>query len=409
MILKSLLIYFLGFTLISLHVFADDGKYPISNPYFATLSTLLINPENYQYKTATLEPHPERRHLPGIRVTNQLTYTYKIQDPTAPLVFILPGLGSDAKSSMALLIADVVARLGYNVVTVPDGFSWQFSIGGSSFGVVGYAPQDAKDLYEFLKMVRRDLGLKTNLVTQRFALIGYSMGALEAGFLLQLDRLSGDFQFQRTLLINPPLHIRHAVTTLDSLAKMKEKLSPARQSWLMGYLFDFYMTAAKMLKNGASLTDVLAQSKITEDDAKWLIGESFHQSLTDVILASQQVHDAGVLKTPINHFNAREEEAQKFSFEDYILRFFIPQMSTLGTVEEFYPAGSLTALFNFFSDDPSIYVMHNEDDFLFESDLKSKLQDTFKDRLLLFAHGGHMGNLWYPENLKDIAEIMFGL
>jgi len=35
-----------------------------------------------------------------------------------------------------------------------------------------------------------------------------------------------------------------------------------------------------------------------------------------------------------------------------------------------------------------------------------ELKETLRDRVILYPYGGHLGNLWYPENKRDALKIL---
>jgi hypothetical protein len=49
--------------------------------------------------------------------------------------------------------------------------------------------------------------------------------------------------------------------------------------------------------------------------------------------------------------------------------------------------------------------MHNRDDFLVSSADLDYLEGLLGDRAKIYPYGGHMGNLWYSQNRKDIVSI----
>jgi hypothetical protein len=50
--------------------------------------------------------------------------------------------------------------------------------------------------------------------------------------------------------------------------------------------------------------------------------------------------------------------------------------------------------------------MHNADDFFVQSSSFDLLKETLGDQLTLYPTGGHLGNLWYPDN-KEFALSYF--
>jgi hypothetical protein len=59
--------------------------------------------------------------------------------------------------------------------------------------------------------------------------------------------------------------------------------------------------------------------------------------------------------------------------------------------------------------DERVFLLHNADDFIVKPEDLNHLQSVFGARMRLYPHGGHMGNLWFPENLGTIFEIFSAL
>ncbi len=389
------------------HVDANYG-YPISDPYFATLSSELNGLGKFEYTERKLVLLPERAHIKNEK-RYQFIYTYNLHNPDAPLVFVLAGLGGNAESGTTLMLAKLMQAEGYNTVTLPNAFSWGFVLSGSRTGLVGYPPTDAVDLYDAMKAVHNDLVQNRGLRASRFAVMGYSMGGLETGFLLERDRKEKYFNFARAVMINSPFTLHHGVAVLDEMYSQSMQLSQERRDWDFGYIYDFIGQAQTWLQQGKAPQDILAKFKLRQADAVWLIADDFRESLRDVILSSQEVNDLGILKTPPKYMNAREAEAQATTFHDYLEKYFYPSLHTDQTIDAILDSGSLTTLFDQFQNDPAAYLLHNADDFLFEPGLNDTLNAKLGDRFTLFPHGGHMGNLWFPDNQILIMKIMANL
>jgi hypothetical protein len=50
---------------------------------------------------------------------------------------------------------------------------------------------------------------------------------------------------------------------------------------------------------------------------------------------------------------------------------------------------------------PKVHIVHNADDFLAERKSIEGLKEALGDQMTLYPYGGHLGNLWYPENKKS--------
>src|SRR5262249_57640440 len=77
-----------------------------------------------------------------------------------------------------------------------------------------------------------------------------------------------------------------------------------------------------------------------------------------------------------------------------------------GKVKEFAGSGSLIAIHKRLRGNPSVYVAHNADDPLTARQSILELKKTLGDHMTVFPHGGHLGNLWYPDN-KELMRRVF--
>jgi hypothetical protein len=57
-------------------------------------------------------------------------------------------------------------------------------------------------------------------------------------------------------------------------------------------------------------------------------------------------------------------------------------------------------------DNPRVYIMHNSDDFLTNRKSIDELKAALDDRLVLYPYGGHLGNVWYPQNKREALNIL---
>jgi hypothetical protein len=68
--------------------------------------------------------------------------------------------------------------------------------------------------------------------------------------------------------------------------------------------------------------------------------------------------------------------------------------------------GSLSGIESKLRADTRVFVLHNADDFIVNQQQLDYLRSVFGERLRIFAHGGHLGNLWHPETLGYILSTL---
>lgn len=316
----------------------------------------------------------------------------------------------------ALFLAEKLYNLGYTTVTADNAFSWQFAVAGSSSGIPGYTPQDAKDLYRGLQAITQSLKTQKDLRPTSYSLIGYSLGASQGLFLQNIDEQKKAFGFAKVLLINPPVDLFHAITQIDHLYQTGERLSPTRKTRVFNKTLD--VGSALLEENGlAEATDLKYLQKVFDQlsfstaDMSFLIGGNFRDSLRDVIFASQQVYDLKILKSPVSRYrrNMRYDESRRFSFHDYLSRFVFPtvkaQKDQNYTIQQMNQEASLYQFATQIQNRKNLFLIHSQDDFILKAGDLAWLKENFGNRALIFPYGGHCGAMNFPQFSDYLTQI----
>jgi hypothetical protein len=112
-----------------------------------------------------------------------LEFTYWLQPKKAPVVYIVPGLGSHRLADSALALAELVYEQGFSAVCISSPYNYEFMERASSVAMPAYTPVDAHDLHFALTSIDRRLEpLYPGRLGAR-ALMGYSMGAFHSLFI----------------------------------------------------------------------------------------------------------------------------------------------------------------------------------------------------------------------------------
>ncbi len=389
-----------------------------SDPAFSTLASAVIHgdPENYE----VLHIPIMNRRLPGYGRHRKLKVGFapalNLQGSAPSLVVIVSGLGSGAKSNLSTFLAQKVQEAGAAALVMPNSFTVNFAVAASTTGLVGAARADAWDLMMALETTLTRLRERGH-VFQSVSVLGYSHGGLLAAFLHSLNFHISGLPVTSYFLINPPVDLLYSMRVLDEKAKSMQHIPLSR---LLGVGLHLRNEIKRMGKipfeddmPDRLINDLTSRKwHLSRDEAYALISTAMMAPLKNVILASQAVRDQGILPPPglegsvVRRYEdaARAHAAGRFQFETYVKTFF-PAMVRSGTfsIEELNRANSLGALTADLSTATNLFILHNQDDFLVRPQDLRWLKDTVRDRLRLFPHGGHMGNLAEPEMLRAIA------
>lgn len=379
---------------------SEEYGYLQSDPLKATIGSSVLY--NGFTPSKSVEVDVYHRQIPGTQSLQKLQVSYypalSMHPNARKLVHVISGLGGNGMNAIPLYLVNLFHRQGYSVVVYPNSLTENFSSAASKKGLVGAAATDAEDLYVVMKKTRDQLTDAGNQFEENL-LLGYSHGALLAAFTHEIDESSREFNFTRTLLINPPVDLLHGVRVLDSFSRQ------------YGFSFLRKITAGLRLRNSLrrhryvfttdfSQNGVYASTRLTSRESRGLIGHLLMGSLSETIVASQDVFDLGILP-PGHHLSA----ARGIDFEAYVTNFYSALAKREGrdfSIDELNAQNSLTKLEASLESSRNIFVMHNADDFLLAPGDVEWLDRVLGDRSLIYPRGGHMGNLYYRDNVESI-------
>ena len=234
--------------------------------------------------------------IPATR--RKLKFTFWLQPTKAPVVYIIPGLGSHRLAASELALAELVYQNGFSAVCVSSTFNFEFMEHASTADVPAYMPVDVHDLHVALTEIDHRL---EKLYPKRLgarALMGYSMGAFQSLYVAATESTNKAplIKFDRYVAINSPVRLLYGISKLDEYFQ-------APLAWPVGERVDdienTFLKVAALSKNSLTPQTALPFSGI---ESKFLIGMTFRFILRDAIFSSQQRNNQGVLEHPIKKF-----------------------------------------------------------------------------------------------------------
>ena len=405
----------------------EEYGFPLSNPFEATIAGTPIElraevptDDDIDQADYNLRLRPEREFtLPdNFWPVKKLRYRLARQSGPAPLMFIISGTGARYSAGKTEALKRLFYGAGYHVVQLSSPTSYDFMSAASRYATPGISSDDAKDLYRVMQAVRAQ---HHKLPVTEYHLTGYSLGALNAAFVSQLDETRRSFNFKRVLLLNPPVNLYTSVSNLDKLVQTRVEGIDDHTNFyevILEKLTRYYRQKGYIDLDEAVLYD-FQQSNLKLSDAQMamLIGSVFRFSAADITFTSDLINRRGLItppEYPINEGTRLEpffKRALLCSFDCYITEQVIPMWRAQydgGSLTQLIQQVSLYALEDYLRQSPKIAVMHNADDLILgEGDL-GFLRRTFGDRLTLYPRGGHCGNLNYRVNTQHMLEFFRG-
>jgi ABC-type transporter lipoprotein component MlaA/pimeloyl-ACP methyl ester carboxylesterase len=375
----------------------------------ATLETL--ESVFFTYKDPQFPDRGKTRSVLIPATGRRLKFTYWLQPGKAPVVYIIPGLGSHRLAETSVALAEMVYNRGFSAVSVSSPFNSEFMEHASTAALPAYLPEDGHDLHVALTAIDHRLnGLYPGRLGAK-ALMGYSMGAIDALYIAAAERThySPLMSFDRYVAISTPVRMLHGITELDEFYQAPLGWPVAERT------SDIENTFLKVADLSKSTLRPQTSLPFNAVESKFLIGLTFRFILRDIIFNSQLRHNQGVLREPLRKLRRAPayREILQYSYADYFEKFAVPYYRGRGMTspaETLGKAGDLRTYDAGLRANPNIRVIVNQNDFLLADEDLEWLRATFAPaQLTVFKQGGHLGNLANPVVQGTIMDDLGGL
>lgn len=341
------------------------------------------------------------------------------QDHPAPLAFVIAGTGGSARSAAAVTIASVLAARGMHVVTLPSPSSMNFILNASTTGVPGRNPLDAVDLYRVMRAVMADLG--DELRWTKVDLAGFSLGAMNAAYVAELDSRERRIGFDKILLLNPPVSLFNSTQILDSLFQRHIGDQPGGAmryvDGLIGaFAARFGANASELDLSGDFLYRAYGAIEPTVEDLEAIVGVAFRLSAGNLAFTSDALTHANFIvpaDARLTRFSSLTDYftvAMSLSFRTYIEQLYLPFYQRTEpdyTLQRAAAEESLHTIESFLRGAGNVGLFTNEDDIILAPGELAYLESVFGDRATVFPTGGHGGNFAQRDAARRI-QLFFG-
>jgi len=394
---------------------ANGYAYPYRDAYLATMMAAALNPDGVtpglKRQIVRIPVLPERNSLPYLEGRGDVSVALYRQNGPAPLLFILSGIGSNPYFGLGTYFANLFHQEGFHVVVLPSPMYWNFALAASPSGAPGYAPEDARDLYNVMQRTLAEIKSRHGVKITRVSFMGASLGALEGAYLSVIDADQRAIGIDRFLLVNPPLDVAYALDRIDAWTALQARFGQERSETLRARALLIVESYTRDKRSDPVAIERLASkfSCFSTEELQLLIAGYVQTSVPELIYVTQAIHDRQLLVTSRDRVSERLEEAKSFTLADYTAKVAIPTWSRQAGLatdgERLRNGGSLAMVLDRVRSNPKVYIMHNADDVLADRESIAELKAAMGDRMILYPLGGHLGNLWFPENRDAILAL----
>ncbi len=395
--------------------------YPLANPYKASIigtpiefKADIIDKVDIETKTLTVF---DNRQSPEIFWYNeQLKYSLATQKGAAPLIFVIAGTGADYNSFKVNMLLKVFYQAGFHVVTLSSPTHPSFIVSASLSSVPGNIQEDSKDLYHVMELIWQDIG--NEIEVTNFNLTGYSLGGAQSAFISKLDEQRKIFNFNKVLMINPPVSLFNSVAILDDLLVKNIPGGLDRMDAFMAETMDefseFYTIGNFVDVDSEFFYAAFKNDTVSIEKLKAVIGISFRISSASMIFTSDVMKNRGYL-VPKNLILSTSDSLTNYmstsfrvSFDDYFNEYFYPYFQSKNpnlSKQDLIDNTSLKSIENYLATSTKIGLITNRDDFIMAPGEIDYLQKIFNSRAKIFPDGGHCGNMDHKENVAYMLEF----
>jgi len=393
----------------------DPYNYPHKDAFVATVvgtptADRALLPKDIPFTKRSITIFEDRPVPDAVWFEGKLRYSVALQKHSAPLIFLIAGTGAAHNGAKNHNMARAFYQAGFHVISLSSPTYGNFVIAGSATGVPGHAVQDAQDLYRVMERVWD--GLREEISVTEFYLTGYSLGGFNAAYVSQLDEEKQSFDFQKVLLINPPVSLYNSISLLD---RMIENIPGGEDNFQIFFesLVQSFTEVYKRTDDSLDFGDdflyrAYEAMGLKDEELAALVGVSFRLSSSSMAFLSDLMVNYGYIK-PRNvklnrHSNLSKyrQVSERLGFTDYYHEFFFPyyRESHQGVSrDQFIESMSLNSIERYLRSAEKITVMHNEDDIILLPGEIDFFRQVFGERATIYPHGGHCGNIDYRDNV----------
>ncbi len=366
----------------------------------------------FTYKDREFPEQGKTRSILIASTGRKLKFTSWVQPRRAPVVYIVPGLGSHRLAQSSIALAELVYKNGFSAVCVSSAFNSEFMENASTAAMPAYLPVDGQDVHVALTAIDRRLQALYPGRLSGKALMGYSMGALQALFVAATEPTNQLplIKFDRYVAINTPVRMTHGISQLDEFYRAPLEWPATNRT---DNIANTFLKVAALSKGTLTPQTSLPFNAI---ESRFLIGLTFRLMLRDIIFSSQRRNNQNVLQQPIRNWRRDPvyQEILQNSYHDYYAKFVIPYYQARNiaspTAGELEKAGDLHTYEAGLRANTNVRVIVNQNDFLLADEDLAWLRATFAPtQLTVFEKGGHLGNLSNPTVQKTILGALSGI
>ncbi len=350
---------------------------------------------------------------------SKLRVWFSAQPKPAPLAIVISGVGDDGNTTKLSILRGALYGAGYHVLTMPSPTFPGFIVSTSSTGVAGDLLQDSRDLYAAMQQIIAQLPHSVQITD--IDVLGYSLGGANAGVVKSIDATEGKLHIHRAVMINPPVSLFTSVARLDKLFANSIGSGDAGVETLYRQLYaelaNLYRASDRVELDEGFMLGAAAVVLKTDAEFSAAIALSFRIDLINMFFAGDLYAGTGVVVDPKHPPKVGDslEEAERIlrgkPFSEYFSRVFAPyylKHRPNSTSKSLIADNRLDIIGDVLRGNADYYAQTNSDDLILDKPELAWLKDALGSRIVVYDHGGHLGNIGDRSQISDMLDMLAG-
>lgn len=315
------------------------------------------------------------------------------------LVVFIPGFGGDNSCSYCRYLSESLVSAGMHVVVLDSPASERYMEESSELGVPGHQSNDALELLEASQLAKHYVE-KNGYNVSQISFIGTSLGGLNVQqMVINNLKLEKPIDFHTALSINPPYRNSYSLALIDQMIQENNQSSTKENVKSILEVLTFKPLLGIAYDQLKSACDELLGSKLTIQDSRGLIGDSFSKTVGETY--------KGFLK----RYSQEKKDDTISEFHDLFNKITRKYYYSSGdqsklTTEAILDQSSIKANIEQLNQIENYHVITFQDDFLLSSEDLTELYIKGKQRDILTVPGGHLGGFYQLEFQHLIRQIL---
>src|ERR1700730_10951835 len=420
-------------------VFADDAADQViasqgaTGPATGLADSAALRATVYGTPPQDIAPMPAKvplveinMHMPWARPVpdvfwfgSDLRVWFSSQDKPAPLAIVISGTGGDGNTTVLSTLRGALYGAGYHVLTMPSPTFPGFIVSASSTGVAGDLMQDGSDLYAAMQAIIAHLPRKVRVTD--IDLLGYSLGGANAAIVKSLDATEQKLKIHRVVMINPPVSLFSSVGRLDRL--FAATICPGDRAVdllyrrLYAQIANLYRASDRLELDENFLYSAAAVTLKTDAEFSAAIAMTFRLQLVDMFFIGDLYAKTGVITDPAHppkvgdSLEDIQRDLRAKPFADYFTRVFAPyylKHRPDATSASLIAANRLDIIGDSLRANGDYYAQTTSNDLILSKRELGWLQETLGARMVVYDHGGHLGEVGDRQQVADMLDMLAG-